>query len=224
MAKKVVRNNTIQPVLLKDVDIKDKIENAISYDSRKYKNIEILFEKKYTNVYKLPFSDFKIAIAQELDEQKLLIEQLEAHALIEENVEVEEAPVTEEAVVEPESEIAVIDEIYDFDDEGKKPKKARSKAKIVKVDTDAVVEKIKAEAREKNKGKKVTTRRDINKELKPYLLRRNMGINDNSDVLTSIDIYLNAVNKIEINDPPPLDATMELNLNDILNDLHDLDK
>ena len=35
---------------------------------------------------------------------------------------------------------------------------------------------------------------------------------------------LNAVNKIEINDPPPLDATMELNLNDILNDLHDLDK
>ena len=51
-----------------------------------------------------------------------------------------------------------------------------------------------------------------------------MGISDNSDVLTSIDIYLNAVNKIEINDPPPLDATMELNLEDILNDLHNLDK
>ena len=228
MAKKEVMNGTIQPVILSDIQIKEKIENVISYDHSKYKNVEILFEKKNTNIYKLPYSDFKVAIAQEIDEQKLLIQELNGYALLEDNDIIEEettdAVIIEEPIIEPESEISVLDEIFDFDDEGKKPTKTRSKSKIKKVDTNAVVEKIKAEAREKNKGKKVTTRRDINKELKPYLVKRNMGINDNSDVLTSIDIYLNAVNKIESNDPPPLDATMELNLEDILHDLHNLDK
>jgi hypothetical protein len=206
MSNKAVSNTSIQPVTLTDKEIKEKIEDLICYDHSKYKDTEILFERKNTNVHKLPFSDFKVAIAQELDEQKLLLLELEECNLIEENIEIEEeitdeAPIVQEEVkVEDESQISVLDEIYDFDDEGKKPTKTKSRATIKQVDTKAIVEKIKAEAREKNKGKKVTTRRDINKELKPYLLKKNMGINDNSDVLTSIDIYLNAVNKIEINE------------------------
>lgn len=222
MAKKEVINANIQPYALSNVQIKEKIEDAIAYKPNKYKKVEILFEKKNTNVHKLPFSDFKVAIAQEIEEHSMLLKELEDCTLIEETVVVEEeptAPVVEEVVVEEEPVIDVLDEIYDFDDEGRRPSKVRSKAKIKQVDTEAIVEKIKAEAREKNKGKKVITRRDINKELKPYMLKKaNMAMND--DTITSIDIYLNAVNKIEtIGENPNQDTSLELNLDDILNDL-----
>lgn len=225
MAKKEVMNANIQPYTLTNKQIKERIEDSISYDHSKVKKVDILFEKKNTNIYKLPFSDFKVAIAQELYEEKLLVEELEEFTLIEENVVEEESIVTKEVVVEEEPQIDVLDEIYDFDDEGKKPVKERYRSRIKQVDTAAIIEKIKAESREKNKGKKVTTRRDINKELKPYMLKKsNTGIND--DALTSIDIYLNAVNKIETNStnvsPEEVkenDKPLELDLDDILSDL-----
>jgi len=218
-------NTNIQPFILTDKQIKEKIEDAISYEHSKYKNLEILFEKKNTNVYKLPFSDFKVAISQELDEQKLFIQELEEYTLIEDNIEIEEPIEEKEVEIETESEINVLDEIFDFDEESKKPKRAKYKAKIKQVDTEAIVAKIKEEAREKNKGKKVTTRRDINKELKPYMLRKNTGMGENGDVLTSIDIYLNAVNKIEsANNELLNDETLELNLDDVLRELDKLDK
>ena len=220
MSKKEVMNANIQPFTLKNREIKDRIEDAISYDPAKYKKTEILFSKKNTNVHKLPFSDFKVSISQELEEQKLLMQELEEYNLIEEIVVEEVAPVEETVAVE-ESEIDVLEEIYDFDEETKKPARDKYRAKIKKVDTAAIIAKIKAEAKEKNKGKKVTTRRDINKELKPYLLRKNSGVGINDDTLTSIDIYLNAVNKIEsTNDiATPINDSLELNLDEILNDL-----
>ena len=225
MAKKEVRNATIQPYVLSNIQIKEKIEDAVSYKPSKYKKTEILFEKKNTNVHKLPFSDFKVAIAQEIEEHNMLLKELEKEpeecTLIEETV-VEEStttPVKEEVEIDAEPQIDVLDEIYDFDDESKKPKKIRSKAKIKEVDTLAIVEKIKEEAREKNKGKKVITRRDINKELKPYMLKR-MTSSMNDDTLTSIDIYLNAVNKIETTGANnKQDSSLELNLEEILEDL-----
>ena len=179
------------------------------------------------NTKSRPFSDFKVSIAQELDEHNLLIQELENFTLLEETVEIEpeevvvEEPV-QEVVVEEEPQIDVLDEIYDFDDEGKKPKKERYTSKVKKVDTAAVIAKIKAEAKEKNKGKKVTTRRDINKQLKPYMLKKNNTNSNDDNTLTSIDIYLNAVNKIEKNAPETTsksDTSLELNLDEILNDL-----
>lgn len=222
MSKREVMNANIQPYTLNNKQIKEKIEDAISYDHSKAKKTEILFEKKNTNVYKLPFSDFKVAIAQEIEEHQLLIEELQDYNLIEETVAIEEeAPVEKEVIVEPEPEIDVLDEIYDFDDEGKKPNRVKSRTKIRKADTLAIVEKIKNEAKEKNKGKKPISFRDINKELKPYMLKKaSMGIND--EALTSIDIYLNAVNKIETANNTVTnesDTPLELNLDDILNDL-----
>ena len=227
MAKKAVMNSNIEPFTLDNKQIKERIEDLISYEHSKYEDLEILFEKKNTNVYKLPFSDFKVAISQELDEHKLLLQELEEYNLIEDNIAIEEEPepVEEEVLVEEEPEIDVLDEIYDFDDEGKKPNKHRYRAKIKQVDTAAIVAKIKAEAKEKNKGKKVISFRDINKELKPYIIKRNNGMGINDDALTSIDIYLNAVNKIETNslnahdDVSKTDTPLELNLDDILSDL-----
>ena len=231
MGKKEVMNAKIQPFTLDNKEIKQRIEDSISYDHSKYKKVEIMFEKKNTNVYKLPFSDFKVAIAQELKEHQLLIQELQDYNLLEENVTSEEEiavvetpPVVEEELPIEETEIDILDEIYDFDDEGKKPKKVRSKAKIKQVDTEAIVEKIKNKAREKNKGKKVISFRDINKELKPYMIKKNTGLGVNDDALTSIDIYLNAVNKIEIpssnsNSDLPNDSALELNLDEILSDL-----
>lgn len=223
MAKKEVMNPKIQPYTLTNIQIKERIEDAISYDHSNYKNIEILFENKNTNIYKLPFSDFKVAIAQELEEQKMLIKELKQYLMIEENISTEEIrqePETE-IQVEEESEIDILDEIYDFDEETKKPGKTRYKSKVKQVDTAAIVAKIKAEAREKNKGKKRITRRDIDKELKPYLLKKANEADLNDDTLTSIDIYLNAVNQIESNSDGKSHnaSSLELNLDDILNDL-----
>lgn len=229
MGKKGVMNSNIQPYTLNNKQIKEKIEDAISYNHSKYKKTEILFEKKNTNVYKLPFSDFKVAISQEIEEHKMLIEQLqEQHTLIPEEVYVEPTlpePIEETVFVEEDPEIDVLDEIYDFDEEGKKPVRDRYRSRIKQVDTEAIVQKIKNEAIEKNKGKKVISFRDINKELKPYMIKKKSGIEDNADALTSIDIYLNAVNKIETNNPSldinPTneDPALELNIDDILDDL-----
>ena len=221
MSKREVKNAIIQPITLTNVEIKERIEDAISYNPSKYKKTEILFEKKNTNVCKLPFSDFKVSIAQELEEHDLFLKELEECNLIEETVLIEEPlePILDDIVVDEEPIIDVLDEIYDFEDESKRPAKTRSRARIKKVDTAAIVEKIKAEAREKNKGKKVITRRDINKELKPYMLKK--ASNDaNDDTLTSIDIYLNAVNKIEtVSENTNAGSSLELNLEEILMDL-----
>ena len=219
--KQEVMNMHIEPYTLTKKEMKEKIESFITYEESKYPDCEILFTNKGNNIYKLPFSDFKVAIAQELEEQKLLLEELQSSNLIQENVY--EEPVEEETIeVEEEPTISVLDEIYEFEDESKKPSRERNRSRIKQVDTEAIVARIKAEAKEKNKGKKVTTRRDINKELKPYLLKKANENAVNDDVLTSIDIYLNAVSKIEADPNETVninDTTATPNLDDILNDL-----
>ena len=106
-------------------------------------------------------------------------------------------------------------------DRAKKPSLTRIKV----VDVAKVIEKIKREAIEKNKGKPVITRRQINKMLKPYLIKKaaSMDVDGIDDAMTSIDIYLNAVNKIANNNDAPLNennnAPLELNIKDILEDL-----
>ena len=76
MAKKQVMNAKIDPILLNGLQIKEKIEQFISIEADRYAPTKILLEHK-DNVYvKLPFSDFKISIAQEIEEEKLLIEQI----------------------------------------------------------------------------------------------------------------------------------------------------
>ena len=217
MSKKQVMNAKIEPILLNGKQIKERIEDTIIFESNKYKDTKVLFEHKDNIFAKLPYSDFKISIAQEIEEEKLLIKQLSepAYELIEETVVVESIPETVEQKEEP--EYSIVEELYEYEDEGKKVKD-RYRSKVKKVDTAAVIAKIKAEAREKNKGKKVTSFRDINKELRPYMIKKMKGVNViDQDAMTSIDIYLNAVDKIDvINDLP--DATKP-DLNTILSDL-----
>ena len=228
MANKQVMNAKIEPIQLNGLQIKEKIEQFISIESDRYPTSKILFEQKDNDYVKLPFSDYKISIAQELEDEKLLIQQIQDgdYDLIEENVVVEEAPivpvVTEEAPPSDEPEFSVIEELYEYEDEGKR-NKDRYRSKIKQVDTDAVIAKIKAEAREKNKGKKVISFRDINKELRPYMIKKMKGVNAvDKDAMSSIDIYLNAVDKIDVVD----DSTThpELNKPDLNEIIDDLDK
>ena len=228
MANKQVMNAKIEPIQLNGLQIKEKIEQFISIESDRYPTSKILFEQKDNDYVKLPFSDYKISIAQELEDEKLLIQQIQDgdYDLIEENVVVEEAPivpiVTEEAPPSDEPEFSVIEELYEYEDEGKR-NKDRYRSKIKQVDTDAVIAKIKAEAREKNKGKKVISFRDINKELRPYMIKKIKGVNAvDKDAMSSIDIYLNAVDKIDVVD----DSTThpELNKPDLNEIIDDLDK
>ena len=228
MANKQVMNAKIEPIQLNGLQIKEKIEQFISIESDRYPTSKILFEQKDNDYVKLPFSDYKISIAQELEDEKLLIQQIQDgdYDLIEENVAVEEAPivpvVTEEAPPSDEPEFSVIEELYEYEDEGKR-NKDRYRSKIKQVDTDAVIAKIKAEAREKNKGKKVISFRDINKELRPYMIKKMKGVNAvDKDAMSSIDIYLNAVDKIDVVD----DSTThpELNKPDLNEIIDDLDK
>lgn len=216
MSKKQVMNAKIKPILLNGKQIKERIENTILVKENKYSDTKVLFENKDNIFSKLPYSDFKISIAQEIEEDKLLIKQLyePEYELIEETVVVEE-PATEE--VKEETEFSIIDEIYEYEDEGKKVKD-RYRSKVKKVDTDAIVARIKAEGKEKNKGKKVITFRDINKELRPYMIKKMKGVEAiDNDAMTSIDIYLNAVNKIDVVDDLP--DSNKPDLGDILNDL-----
>jgi hypothetical protein len=95
------------------------------------------------------------------------------------------------------------------------------RSKVKKVDTNAIVEKIIAEGREKNKGKKVISFRDINKELRPYMIKKMKGVNAiNKDTMSSIDIYLNAVDKIDVVEEATTKPEMDKpDLNSIIDDL-----
>jgi len=247
--------NEVENLSLSAKQIKAKLENSLAYDHSKYKNTEILFSKKLSEYTKLPFSDFKVSISEELENQELLLENLYAYA--NEFKQIEEDIPTEEILVEipEEDNINVIEEVYEFDeiddefeddedeeyeldeedeeddelaerpfdDNAKKPRVSYTFIKVV--DIGPIIEKIKREAIEKNKGKPVISRRHVNKLLKPYLIKKSldMDIDGLDESLTSIDIYLNAVNKIANNNDSPLhdnhDNSLELNLNDILNDL-----
>jgi len=249
--------NEIENISLSAKQIKSKLEDSLAYDHSKYHD-EILFDTKPNAYYKLPFSDFKIAISEEIANQQLLLENLHQYIsevrLIEENPQEEELEIEDEKieeVQEEENDINIIEEIYEFDEiedeedeeteefieedededddiallplnqRAKKP----SLTTIKIVDVQAVIEKIKREAIEKNKGKPVIGRRQINKMLKPYMIKRNapMDIDGLDDSLTSIDIYLNAVNKIANTSESQIHENshdaLELNINDILEDL-----
>lgn len=245
--------NEVENISLSAKQIKSKLEDAFAYDHSKYKETDILFDTKPHKYYKLPFSDYKINISEELANQQLLLENLHHYLndykLIEEVPEEELYEEIEEVIAQEEDtsnninileEICEFDEIEDdeefedddeeFDDddeEAKSPydnKAKRPKLTTIKiVDVAAVIAKIKREAIEKNKGKPVIGRRQINKMLKPYMIKKNnnMDIEGIDDSLTSIDIYLNAVNKIANTTDAPLheNSNVELNLKDILNDL-----
>lgn len=251
--------NEIENISLSAKQIKSKLEDSLAYDHNKYHN-EILFDTKPNAYYKLPFSDFKIAISEEIANQQLLLENLHQYIsevrLIEENPEEEELEIVEEVEMKEENDINIIEEVYEFDEieeeeefeeeeedieefveedeeedddiallplnqRAKKP----SMTTIKIVDVQAVIAKIKREAIEKNKGKPVIGRRQINKMLKPYMIKRNapMDIDGLDDSLTSIDIYLNAVNKIANTSESPIHEnsheSLELNINNILEDL-----
>lgn len=70
------RKEVIKSVSLNGVEIKNKIERSIAYDHEKLKNLDIPFSMKENPDFKLPFSDFKIAVARELMEREALIENL----------------------------------------------------------------------------------------------------------------------------------------------------
>jgi len=247
--------NEIENISLSAKQIKAKLEDSLAYDHDKFSNIEILFSTKQSQSYKLPFSDYKISISEELYNKELLLEDLhqyiESTKLIEEKVEVEELFVEPPIVIEEEEndDINIIEEVYEYDDiieddedeeyeededeeEEKQyaqlPYNARAKRPkgytIKVVDVQAVIKKIKDEARAKNEGKPVIGRRQINKLLKPYMLKKNnsMDIDGIDNALTSIDIYLSAVDKITATDlgaNKNSSNSLELNLNDILDDL-----
>ncbi len=239
---KKVNTEEVENISLSAKQIKSKLEDSLAYDHNKYKNVDILFDTKPNAYYKLPFSDFKIAISEELTSQQTLLENLNTYIsdvkLIEENEKIEELKEVDE------NDINIIEEVCEFDeieeeeeeeeeeedgevamlplmDRAKKPSLTRIKV----VDVAKVIEKIKREAIEKNKGKPVITRRQINKMLKPYLIKKaaSMDVDGIDDAMTSIDIYLNAVNKIANNNDAPLNennnAPLELNIKDILEDL-----
>ena len=226
MANKQVMNAKIEPIQLNGLQIKEKIEQFIAIEADRYPTSKILFDNKDNDYVKLPFSDYKISIAQELEDEMLLIQQIQEgeYELIEETVVVEEAPIvpvaTEEAPPSDEPEFSVIEELYEYEDEGKR-NKDRYRSKIKQVDTEAVIAKIKAEAREKNKGKKVISFRDINKELRPYMIKKMKGVNAvDKDAMSSIDIYLNAVDKIDVVDDSTTHPELNKpNLNEIIDDL-----
>lgn len=252
--------NEIENISLSAKQIKAKLEDAFAYDHSKYKETDILFDTKPHKYYKLPFSDFKISISEELANQQLLLENLNQYLndyrLIEESPteDLYEEVEQEEEVIEkvPSNDISILEEICEFDEieeedeiveeefeeedeeyeeyddeSAKSPydnKAKRPKLTTIKiVDVDAIIAKIKKEAIEKNKGKPIIGRRQINKMLKPYMIKRNnsMDIDGIEESLTSIDIYLNAVNKIANTNDAPLheNSNVELNLKDILNDL-----
>lgn len=245
-------NNKITDISLSAKQIKSKLEDSLAYDHSKYKDSKILFDTKPSTYYKLPFSDYKIAVSEEIANQQLLLENLNKYInnaqQIEEVVEDEVLEEVEEKIETEENEINIIEEVCEFDEiedneideeeddeeddfddfaelpfdnKAKKP----SMTKIKVVDVLAVIEQIKRRAIEENRGKPIIGRRQINKMLKPYMLKRNNAteIKGMEDTLTSIDIYLNAVNKIEKNSVKPINDnsndSLELNLNQIINDL-----
>ena len=83
----------IQDISLSAKQIKAKLEDSLMYDHDKLRNTNILFATKSQNE-KLPFSSYKVAISEELENQQLLLESLQAYIeetkLIEEKEEIEE--------------------------------------------------------------------------------------------------------------------------------------
>lgn len=239
----------IQDISLSAKQIKAKLEDSLMYDHDKLRNTNILFATKSQNE-KLPFSSYKVAISEELESQQLLLESLQAYIeetkLIEEKEEIEEY-IVEEVVPVEENEINIIEEVCEFDeiededededeeyDEDEHPllpytqRVKRPKGYTIKVvDVAAIIAKIKREGEEKNKGKPVIGRRQINKLLKPYLLKQetHFDVDGIDDTMTSIDIYLNAVDKIASTETPKEDTNDptldELNLDSILKDLEE---
>lgn len=245
-----MKRNTVEEIeniSLSAKQIKNKLEDSLSYDHSKFKNTKILFATK-SEQEKLPFSSYKVAISEELSNQQLLLETLQTY--IEETKMLEEQPEEQEFILEEvfideenddeeEEELSIIEEVCEFDeieddefDEDEHPtlpttqRVKRPKGYTIKVvDVEAVIRKIKQEGEEKNKGKPVIGRRQINKLLKPYMLKNDTHFDiegiDNS--LTSIDIYLNAVDKIASTEPKIEENDdnfiSELTLDDILRDL-----
>ena len=111
--------NEIENISLSAKQIKSKLEDSLAYDHNKYHN-EILFNTKPNAYYKLPFSDFKIAISEEIANQQLLLENLHQYIsevrLIEENPEEEELEIVEEVEMKEENDINIIEEVYEFDE------------------------------------------------------------------------------------------------------------
>lgn len=129
-------------------------------------------------------------------------------------------------------EIIELEDDYDNDEEEEEfyaqlPHSERAKRPkgytIKVVDVAAVIRKIKKEAIEKNAGKPVIGRRQINKMLKPYIIHSNddMNIEGIEKSQTSIDIYLSAVDKINSTNSTNKNSSgsLELDINEILKDL-----
>ena len=275
------KTEKIKSINLTGLQIKTRLEAVLSYDHEKYGNLAIPFETKKSLVKKLPFSDYKVSISEELEDhaalqeninklltykyqeaqykkqEKVYNEYLNKIALLEnkqkeieeakkqEIFEIEEKIIDEETLdaIAPEPVVEKVEEIIEIapvavvlseeveKEKEKKPKTPKTKA--IKVDTLAIIEKIKQEAREKNKGKKVIGRREVNKLLDPFGLkakmRKDLGPTaEDDDILTSIDIYLNAVDKISANanakpaslyKKEDMHNTQELKLEEIIKDI-----
>ena len=212
-------------------------QQLLKEDIQKHLNNVSLIEEKVED-------DIEVAVEEAEEEIQAaeveVVEDFEA----EEEVEEEFHPITptqEETVsqVNIVEEICEFDEIIeledDYDDEefedeeffAQLPHSERAKRPkgytIKVVDVAAVIRKIKKEAIEKNAGKPVIGRRQINKMLKPYIIHSNddMNIEGIENSQTSIDIYLSAVNKINASDSTKKNSSgsLELDLNEILKDL-----
>ena len=72
----MVKIKDIQDITLTGLQIKNKLETALSYDHKKYKDLIIPLEEKEDPYERLPFSDFKVSIAQELLDHEALQENL----------------------------------------------------------------------------------------------------------------------------------------------------
>ena len=228
-------------IKLEAKEVKQKIEHALTFDYDKYDDLEILFANKEEHFPKLPFSGLKVSIAEERkiykayreNIKKMLTYKYQKKQYEEDLKEYEEKRNELEKQKLLEDKIKENEKKNKFEQivEGSKKRKP-SKSKVVKVDSAAVVAKIQAEARKKHKGKKPTGRRELNKLLDPHDKKKKFyddigPIAQNEEVLTSIDIYLSAVNKINtISDKQGLTKkasdltnTKELNLSEILKDL-----
>lgn len=242
-------------VILNNLQIKNKLEYLLSYDHSKYKNLIIPIVEKENPFERLPFSDFKVSIAAELLDHEALQENLNKlltfkyqeleykqkqkeyqeylRRMEEINNRKKIVELDKEAVKELKEEKPVIKEIKRIEPAKIVKKKRPSRSKVLVVDTLAIIAKIKADSIEKNKGKKVIGRRAINKMLDPFgtkaKMRRDIGVAmDDKNILTSIDIYLNAVDKIKtdnilnnenLNRNRSVGNTQELSINDILKDI-----
>lgn len=113
------RNPTdeIENISLSAKQIKAKLEDSLAYDHSKLRNISILFANKSNQSMKLPFSDFKISISEEMYGQELLLQDIKKHMestkLIEEKIEIEEVDV--EVEVTPD-DVEIVEEVEEAED------------------------------------------------------------------------------------------------------------